>query len=293
MESPELRYFVKVVQAGSFTEAANLLGTQKTHISRVISRLEKTLGVRLLERTTRSLSLTEIGREIFERAVSILGEIEDAERVVQKMAIEPMGLLKLTCSVDFGMIAVRKWIAEFMMRYPRVTVEADYSSRIVDLVHEGFDVAIRVGRLPDSSLVARKLGTVRYGLFASPDYLKRYPRITVPQDVGGHDIVQFSGGSYNPSWMLYRNDEAVELDGQVRLKVNNSFSVLEACGHGLGLGKLPLRVAAPAVESGRLLQVLDDWRFDEVDVHAIYPSARYLTPKVRTFIDYAVAHFGE
>jgi DNA-binding transcriptional LysR family regulator len=291
MESGELRIFVKVVQSGSFTQAANLLGTQKTHISRVVTKLEEKLGVRLLERTTRSLSLTEIGREIFERSVSILAEIDEAERIAQKMVAEPIGQLRLTCSVDYGMIAVRKWIAGYLAQYPQVNIEADYTSRIVDLVHEGFDLAIRIGKLRDSSLVARKLGTIKYGLYASPDYLKRHNPIQHPDDITHYDTLAFAGGSYKPDWHVKLENNLAIMEGKPRLKVANHFAVLDACIAGLGLAKLPVSIAQSAVRSGELTQVLSQWRFNEVDVHAVYPSARYLTPKVRAFVDYLVVNF--
>jgi LysR family transcriptional regulator for bpeEF and oprC len=148
METSELTAFVKVVQSGSFTRAAESMGTQKAYLSRVVTQLEQKLGVRLLERTTRSLSLTEAGREIFERAVGILGAMEDVERVAQQTLAEPRGTLRLTCGVEFGMIAVSRWISDYLARYPLVNVESDFTGRIVDIVHEGFDLAIRIGGPP-------------------------------------------------------------------------------------------------------------------------------------------------
>jgi len=161
MDITALQAFVKVVQTGSFTRAADALHTQKAYLSRVVTQLEKELGARLLERTTRSLSLTEIGREFFERAVGILASVEDAQRAVQKAQGEPRGVLKLTCGVEFGMIAVSGWIAAYLERYPQVRVDGEFTGRIVDIVHEGFDLAIRVGPLADSTLTARKLGELR------------------------------------------------------------------------------------------------------------------------------------
>jgi len=154
----ELNAFAKVVQTGSFTRAAESLGTQKAYLSRVVANLEQKLGARLLVRTTRSLSLTEVGREVFERAVGILGAVDDVQRLTQKMVAEPRGTLRLTCGVEFGMIAVSRWIGHYLKRYPQVSVESDFTGRIVDLVHEGFDLAIRIGPLTESSLAARRLG---------------------------------------------------------------------------------------------------------------------------------------
>lgn len=291
MELHELSAFVKVVQTGSFTRAAESLGTQKAHLSRVITQLEKKLGVRLLERSTRALSLTEVGREMFERAVGILGAVDDAQRTAQKTQAEPRGVLKLTCGVEFGMIAVNRWIADYLQRYPQVQVQAQFTGRVVDMVHEGFDLAIRVGNLPDSSLAARKLGSLKYGLFASPAYLARRGVPEAPADLNSHDRLAFSGGSQAQSWQLHHGPEKSEVTTLPRLLVNNSFAVRDAAVQGLGIAQLPLVVAQDQVGQGALLAVLPQWKRPDVPVHAVFPSARYLTPKVRAFIDLGVAAF--
>lgn len=291
MELGELAAFVKVVQTGSFTRAAESLGTQKAHLSRVVSNLERRLGARLLERTTRSLSLTEIGREIFERAVGILGAVEDAERVAHRMHSEPRGTLRLTCGVEFGMIAVSRWITEYLERYPAVSVESDFTGRIVDIVHEGFDLAIRVGSLTDSSLAARKLGELRYGLFASPAYLARRGTPRTPEALAGYDLLRFSGGSHLQGWRLTHGSIEHRVETVGKLRVNNSFAVRDAAIHGLGIAQLPLAVVRDALRTGDLTRVLPAWQPPAVPVHAVFPGTRYLTPKVRAFIDHAVDGF--
>lgn len=294
MELQELSAFVKVVQTGSFTRAAESLGTQKAHLSRVITQLEKKLGVRLLERSTRSLSLTEVGREMFERAVGILGAVDDAKRTAQKTQAEPRGVLKLTCGVEFGMVAVSRWIADYLQRYPQVQVHAEFTGRLVDLVHEGFDLAIRVGNLPDSSLAARKLGDLEYGLFASSTYLARRGVPLVPDDLAHHDRLAFSGGSHSRSWRLQSKTHALEpslVETAPRLIVNNSFAVRDAAEQGLGIAQLPLVLVEPQLSQGLLVPVLPEWRPPDVPVHAVFPSARYLTPKVRAFIELGVEAF--
>lgn len=291
MELAQLAAFVKVVQAGSFTRAAESMGTQKAHLSRVISNLERTLGARLLERTTRSLSLTEIGREIFERAVGILGAVDDAERVAHRMHAEPRGTLRLTCGVEFGMIAVSRWIAEYLERYPQVSVEGDFTGRVVDIVHEGFDLAIRVGTLADSSLAARRLGELEYGLFASPAYLARRGMPRSPEALAGHELLRFSGGSHRQGWRLTKGNLEHRVEAAAKLHVNNSFAVRDAAIHGLGIAQLPLAVARDALLAGTLTRVLPSWQPPSVPVHAVFPGTRYLTPKVRAFIDHAVEGF--
>jgi DNA-binding transcriptional LysR family regulator len=265
--------------------------TQKAHLSRVVTNLERELGVRLLERTTRSLSLTEVGREIFERAVGILGAVEDAERVAQRMLAEPRGVLKLTCGVEFGMIAVSRWIDAYLQRYPQVSVEADFTGRIVDIVHEGFDLAIRVGELPDSRLAARRLGELHYGLFASPDYLARRGIPGSPEELPQHDLLVFTAGSHRVGWRLARGSESRRVEAPARLRINNSFAVRDAAMQGLGIAQLPIVVADVALASTELTWVLPEWHPPAVPVHALFPSNRYLTPKVRAFIDHAVQAF--
>jgi DNA-binding transcriptional LysR family regulator len=288
MHLPALQAFVKVVQTGSFTRAAEALNTQKARVSRAVSQLERELGVRLLERTTRALSLTEIGREFFERSVGILSSVEDAKRTVQKAQGEPRGTLRLTCGVEFGMIAVSHWIPRYLQRYPQVRVDAEFTGRLVDLVHEGFDLAIRVGSLADSTLAARKLGELLYGLFAAPDYLARRSAPKHPGDLDAHDTLAFAGGSHQATWTLSHGSQQVRVVLQPRLKANNVFAVRDAAVMGRGVAQLPLIVAANAVQEGQLQPVLPDWAPPAVPVHAVFASARYLTPKVRGFIDLAV-----
>lgn len=287
MELNSLLAFVKVVQTGSFTRAADALNTQKAYLSRVVTQLEKELGARLLERTTRSLSLTEIGREFFERAVGILASVEDAQRAVQKAQGEPRGTLKLTCGVEFGMLSVSSWISSYMKQFPQVRVDADFTGRLVDIVHEGFDLAIRLGPLADSTLTARKLGELHYGLFASPEYLARCGEPAEPADLSLHASLAFAAGSHLAAWTLNCDGHVERLELQPRLKANNVFAVRDAAVAGMGIAQLPL-IIGQAVPEGALRTVLPQWKPASVPVNAVFASARYLTPKVRAFIDLAV-----
>jgi len=288
MDFAVLQSFVKVVQSGSFTRAADALDTHKARLSRVVSQLERELGVRLLERSTRSLSLTEIGREFYERAVGILASVEDAQRVVQRAQGEPRGTLKLTCGVEFGMIAVSGWIGRYLERHPQVRVDADFTSRLVDIVHEGFDLAIRVGPLSDSALNARLLGQLDYGLFAAPAYLRRHGAPDSPAQLPAHEVLAFTGGSHPASWQLTHAGVTQRVELRPRLKANNVFAVRDAAVAGLGVAQLPLVVARPQLADRLLVPVLEAWALPAVPVHAVFASARYLTPKVRAFIDLAV-----
>jgi len=292
MELSHLDTFVKVVQTGSFTRAAEQLHTQKAHVSRVVSQLEAELGVRLLERTTRSLSLTEIGREFFERAVGILGAADDARRAVQQAQGEPRGTLRLSCGVEFGILAVNRWVRDYLLRHPDVNVDLEMTGRVVDLVHEGFDLAVRVGPLADSTLAARKLGELRYGLFAAPGYLRRHPPPRQPGDLAQHALIRFSGSRLRLVWTFTRGADTQRVEPVARLNANNSFAVRDAAVDALGIAQLPLLLAQPEVNAGRLVPVLADWQLPSAPVHAVFASARYLTPKVRAFIDLAVEAFA-
>lgn len=295
MTLEQLRILVKVVQSGSFTKAADLLGTRKSYVSRVVAQLEAELGAKLLERTTRTLSVTELGREVFERAVGILGAADDTLRLVQSSQGEPRGLLRLTCGVEFGMLAVGGWIEAYLTSFPMATADVEYTSRVLDLVHEGFDLAIRVGPVQESRLVARLLGRLEYGLFACPRYIERHGMPQEIADLGKHSLVMFSAGSHRKGWQLLPagagEREAVRIDGPARLRVNNSFAVREALLRSLGIGLLPMAIAAEAVQARRLQPVLPPWRPAPVPVHAVYPSQRYLSPKVRAFVDLALERF--
>lgn len=291
MELTTLQAFVKVVQAGSFTRAAEALNTQKARLSRVVSQLERELSVRLLERSTRALSLTEAGREFFERANAILASVDEARQAMQRIHGEPHGTLRLTCGVEFGLMAVSGWIADYLAAYPQMQVEADYSNRLMDIVHEGHDLAVRVGPLSESSLAARRLGTLDYGLYASVGYLRDSGTPGDPQALLDHPLVVYAGTAPQGQWHLTRGEHSVRLKLRPRLHTNTSLAAREALQHGLGIGLLPRRLAEATNQTAALKRVLPNWAAPEVPVHAVFASARYLSPKVRAFIDLAARNF--
>lgn len=293
MTLEQLRVLAKVVEAGSFARAADLLDMQRSNVSRVIAQLEAGLGVTLLERTTRTQSVTEAGKAVYERAVGVLEAIADAVRVTQQIQEEPRGLLRVACAVEFGMAAVSPWVEAYLARHPRVTAQVEYASRELDLVHEGFDLAIRGGPLPPSRLVARLLGHLGYGLFASPDYLRRRGTPRQPADLQGHDLVVLTGEGIAPTWTLQRGRrrEQFKAAAAARLRVNAGAGVHSALLRGLGIGLLPDLFADQALRQGHLVNVLAQWRGATLPLYAVYPSNRYLTPKVRAFVDLAVEQF--
>jgi LysR family transcriptional regulator, regulator for bpeEF and oprC len=288
MDLQALQAFIKVVQTGSFTRAADTLGTHKAHLSRVISQLERELGARLLERSTRSLSLTEVGREFHERCVAILAALDDARQAVEHAQGEPRGTLRLTCGVEFGMLAVSGWIHSYLARYPQMKVDAEITGRIVDVVHEGFDLAIRVGHLPDSTLTARRLGSLSYALYAAPSYLQQRGEPQLPDALAQHELLVFAPGSAPTTWTLSRQGETLRVAlPQPRFRASNSFAVRDAAAAGLGVALLPHLIAQPLVVQGLLQEVLPGWSPPQVPVSAVFASARFVSPKVRAFIELA------
>ena len=231
------------------------------------------------------------GVRLHERAQGILGAVDDARQAVQASQGEPRGTLRLSCGVEFGMLAVQGWIAHYLAQYPAVKVDAEITGRLVDLVHEGFDLAIRVGPLPDSTLAARRLGALNYALYASPAYLRRRGTPRQPEDLGGHDTLVYGSGRARASWSLAHEGTQVRVPLQPRLAASNSFMIRDAAAAGLGLAVLPRLVGDPAVADGRLRVILPGWATPEVPVHAVFASARFLAPKVRAFVDLAVASF--
>jgi len=293
MTLEQLRVLAKVVESGSFTRAADVLGSQRSHVSRVIAQLEAELGATLLERTTRTQSITEAGREVYERAVGILGAVDDAVRVVQKSREAPQGHLRVTCDVEFGMGAIAPWIEEYLARYPKTTAEVEYASRDIDLVHEGFDVAVRAGPIPSSQLVARRLGAFEYGLFASPAYVRARGLPATPDDLGKHALVAIAGTGPKTAWALVHASDGTttKVTCAARLRVNAGAGVREALLADIGIGQLPHVVADDLLAEGRLVRVLPQWRPPSQDLYAVFPSNRYLTPKLRAFVELALERF--
>jgi LysR family transcriptional regulator, regulator for bpeEF and oprC len=291
IDPEQLRAFAAVVRAGSFTRAAEALATRKSHLSRLVMRLEARLDAQLLRRTTRSVTVTELGREVFERAVSILDALEDTSRLAESAKGEPQGVLRLTCGEEFGLCVVSRWVSGFLADHPKVRIEADYTNRIVDVVREDYDLAIRVGVLGDLDLTASRLGEAGYALFASPGYLAGRDAPRQARDLVGHDTVVFGAPGRPVEMELHRGSERETLRLSPRLLVNNNLAARDAVAAGLGIGLLPRFQAARLVGDGRLVEVLPGWSKPPVPVHAVFSSSRYPTPKVRAFVDHAKRTF--
>jgi DNA-binding transcriptional LysR family regulator len=283
MDLNEMLIFTRVVQGASFTAAARLLDMPKSSVSRKISDLEDRLGARLLQRTTRKLGLTDVGRIYYERCARIIGEIEEADQAVGQMQAAPCGPLRVTAPLSFSMLG--PIVAEFLRRYPSVQVELVCTDRRVDLVEEGFDVAIRAGQLYDSTLVARALGNIERVLVASPAYLKEHGNPRAPADLEKHAAIAFGTGTSPTLWTLHAGDKQVEVRISPRMTVNELDLVLAATRSGVGVALMPRFVCAEDLRNGKLRQLLREWRSSTAPVHALYPTTRHLSPKVLAFVE--------
>lgn len=280
----EMAIFAHVVEAGSFTGAAKNLGLPKSTVSRKITQLEERLGVRLIQRTTRSLRLTDTGTAYYNHCARILSEIEEANIAVTQMQSTPTGTLRITAPVLFGSTILAGLLAEFSEMHPQLTIDMVLSDSRLDLVQEGFDIAFRVGQLEDSSLIGRYLGDVRAILCASPDYLKRSGSPKAPDELPSHTLV--SSMQWIQWHLIGPNQQELNLAIKPRIQVNDFASIYSLVLAGAGIAPVPMMLAASALRSGNLVHVLDDWSFDAAPIHALYPSNRHLSAKVRSFIDF-------
>jgi DNA-binding transcriptional LysR family regulator len=286
--------FVAVVENGGFSAAARRIGISKSAVSKRINRLEAHLGVRLLYRTTRKLSLTEAGERYFEHAAEAMSAAGQAEDAVTELQGEPQGQLRISSPMSFGRLHVAPMIPKLMQRYPKLQIDLVMDDRRADLVAAGFDVAIRSqsGNMPDSTMIARKLAPLRQVLCASPDYIDRHGLPATPAELSRHNCVLFSYSRDANEWTLHREDkpETVLVSGNYR--VNNSEALLEALREGIGIGRLPTFVAGPDLKSGRLVKLFEAYRIPDHEFYAVFPQREYLPAKVRAFLDFALGYFG-
>ena len=285
--------FARIVEAGSFSAAARELGRSKSAVSKQIARLEDRLGVRLLNRTTRRLSLTEAGRSFHEGCRRMLAEAEAAERAMTYLSGAPRGTLRVNAPMSFGVLHVAPALAGFMRRYPEISVELVLDDREVDLVGEGFDVGVRIRALPDSSLVARRLAPFRRFVCAAPSYLAAHGAPEAPEDLPRHACLLYSYQAERSVWRLRGPSGERRIGVSGRLTANNGGALRSAALAGLGLAFLPSFIVGDDLREGRLDRVLPDWSTaDDIAVHAIYPVGRNLSPKVRVFVDHLAERFG-
>ncbi len=284
--------FVNVVDNGGFTEAARKMGMSKSAISKNVSSLETRLAVRLLNRTTRRVSPTEVGLAYYDRARGVLNDANDADSMVTSMQQSPRGSLRISVPVSFGVGQLSGVVAKFLCTYPDVDINMVLDDRFVELVAEGFDLAIRIGVLENSSLMARKLAETRMILVASPDYLERNGTPTTIDDLTSHHLLHYSNMSTGNFWRLKSpsgEERQVRVGG--RLTANNGESLLKAAEAGLGLILMPTFLQGTSLEEGRLKQVLPECCPDPLGIYAVYPPGPFPQPKLRALIDFLVESF--
>jgi len=284
--------FVGVINAGSFTAAANALGHSTSYVSKEITRLEKRLGSRLLNRTTRTISLTDAGRAYFERCSQIVIDAENAERSINQLQEKPSGLLRINAPGSFGSKYLLNILPQFMHRYPEVKLEVEFNDRLINVVEEGFDVVIRVGEIKDSNLVARKFTSSRAVVVASPDYIQRKGCPKQVEDLTQHDCIAYSLLPTPTQWSFYKNGVRSSVTVEPRAMCNSAEIEIAMVVQGIGVTRLPLFTCEKEVERGELKIILDDYDQIKYDVFAVYPHRQYLTAKVRAFVDFLVDEFA-
>jgi DNA-binding transcriptional LysR family regulator len=289
-----LAVFVKVVDGQSFAAAARGFGLSPAMVSKHVRALEERLGVRLLNRTTRRLSLTEVGRGYYERARQVLADLEDADRAASDLQAAPRGTLTVNAPFSFGIRHVGPAVAAYLMAYPEVTIDISLSDRYIDLLAEGVDVALRIGRLADSSLIARRLAPIRLVACASPAYLARRGTPLVPRDLAAHDCLLYTYAVSAEEWRFVGpdgEDEVVRVSG--RLLANNGDVILTAALGGVGIALVPTFMAGEHVQAGSLVTLLPGHAAPAAALYAVYPPGRHLSAKLRSFVDFLVGRFGE
>ncbi len=289
----EMRAFVAVVDARSFVRAAELLDTSKSAVSRLVGDLEMRLGVRLLHRTTRKLSLTEEGEVFNDRCRELLASLEAAELEISAHSGEATGLLRANVPVSFGMAYLSALWPAFLQLHPKVSLDVTLSDRVVDLVEDGYDLAVRIAQLPSSSLISRKLASTRLVLCASPDYLARRGVPQHPSELVDHDVITYTLLAMGEQWQFSgaKGPETVKVSP--RMKCNSGDTCCEAARQGRGIVLQPTFLVGPDLLSGALVEVLPEFRSVELGVYAVYPTRKHVPPKVKAAIEFLVQAFRQ
>lgn len=288
-----MQIFVEVVNAQGFSAAAEKIGLSRAQVSKSVMQLEDHLGTRLLNRTTRRVSLTETGRIYHERCQVILSDIEEIEEIAGDLSTRPRGRLTLSAPSSFGILHLAEAIPAYLERYPQVQISLNLADRFIDVVAEGFDLVIRIAELEDSSLVARKIAPCRRILCAAPEYLSQNGIPRVPQDLAIHHCLVYSNELKPDTWLLHgpNGAESIKVNGPVC--ADNGDILKAAAVAGLGITLLPTFIVGPELNEGRLQQVLAEFCPPEIAIHAVFPSRRYLSAKVRSFVDFLADYFGD
>ena len=281
-----MKMYVAVVDGGSFAAAADKLEMSRAMASKQIQKLEEHLGTRLLNRTTRRLSLTETGRAFYERSLQIIGDVEEAEQIAGQMTRRPQGVLRVTLPLSYGQHRLAAIIGDYTQAYPQVQLDISLSDRKIDLVEDGLDLAIRIGALPQSDLIARKIGGVHSVVCAAPAYIARHGAPRTPAELAGHACLGYTLSGGGTDWRMEGPDGplTVAISGPIRAD-NGDIIRLAALG-GAGILFQPQFIVDDDLAAGRLVRLLPQWQSAELGVYAVYPSRKHLSAKVRTFVDF-------
>lgn len=288
----EMEAFATVVDQGGFTDAAKKMGISKSAVSKHVSALEARLGARLLNRTTRRVSPTEIGLAYYDRARRVLNDAGEADALVTSMQTAPSGLLRISVATDFGVNHLSPVLGEFLQEYPNITVNMVLNNRYVELISEGFDMAIRIGELEDSTLRARKLADTTRKMIAAPSYFQQYGRPEKIDDLNEHKLLHYSNQANSAVWKITApSGEKRQVRTAGWLTVNDGQSLLNACISGLGIAYLPAFLYADAMKKGLVEEAIPGLPLEVQGIYAVYPPGRFTQPKVRAFIDFLVDAF--
>ncbi len=285
--------FVAVVECGSFSQAGEKLGVTKSAVSKRISQLEAKLGVQLLQRTTRRLSLTEAGERYFDYARNALMIANEGEDAISQLQDQPQGTIRVNAPMAFGRLHIAPMMPKFLFDNPQIKVDMMMDDRVVDLVSGSFDIAIRIGKLPDSSLIARRLAPCHSVLCASPQYLEKFGVPDTPKDLIHHNCLSYSYFQAGTEWRFTGPDGLVSVVPKGNYRVNNSEALLEGLLAGLGIAQMPTFIVGPALASGELVSLLPDYVLPQHAIYAMLPERKHLPAKIRVFLEYLHRRFGE
>ncbi|NUU02956.1 LysR family transcriptional regulator [Herbaspirillum robiniae] len=289
----EIECFVAVAELGSFVKAADALGISKAAVSRTVLELEARLGSRLMQRTTRRLSLTEAGTLYLERCKQIVAALEEADDLLSAGAANPTGLLRINAPLTFGVLHLAPLWPMFLERHPGVALDITLSDRIVDIIDEGYDMAIRIARLSDSTLVHRKLTTTNLQVCASPAYLEKHGTPMHPHELAQHQAICYSYNASKDDWQFTGPEGPVNVKVNSRMHVNNGDSCVEAALGGIGVTRQPTFMIDRHLRSGQLVPILTDYTSPELGIYAVYPSRAHLPAKVRAMLDFLSEAFQQ
>lgn len=284
--------FVRVVETGAFARAAERMGMSKSILSRRVQRLEEQLGARLLTRTAQGAQPTDIGEAYFARASNILAELEAAEEVVADAVTQIAGPIRISAPISFGIDYLGSALADFAAAHPRIDLDVSLEDKKVDLAGGGFDLAVRIGNLADSALIARRLTTIRSVVLASPAYLDARGRPEHPRDLNGHDLLVYANIGSSEQWRFQVDGAWEQVRGNPRLRADNGDILREAACAGLGICILPTFIASSAIRDGKLEPLLADYPQPDIGLHVVMPPGRATTARVRALIEFLAARFG-